>query len=291
MRAVFIGLLGVIVLGCQSPAKPATRSHTVVTKPPFRFVYLNNCCKADEQRRIEAEAESGLSFLKQRLGPHTRPGDFGHVTQSPPSHNHAGHSHSTPRSRDGLIPVKIVDRRGRSHTDIHGIEVVKSQLSKFHLTHELVHWLAGASWPPLDEGLAVLLTEELRGPEDEADCDLRTLVYINLNTLRPLGTARLLKDMTRVDYDASASFVKYLLARFGQEKFFELYNANARNYFGVLGKSEQDLMDDWLETLKKQQRHRCRSREFYRFRARITTGLQGATTPHGTYSKSPEKTE
>lgn len=273
LSALLLGLPG-----CAGPAPsaPPPSPHEEARTPHFAFTFKNRCVTAAERDALAKEAEFAFHRISRRLGKAMRPGDFG----------------SGPRARWSAgppdpeldpaalkpIPIVVADRAGRCYTHAGGIELVKDHLSRHDLTHELVHFLAGSSWSPIDEGLAVWLTEEIHGPDKEAGVHLRTIVYRDLAMLMPLIPARFRdKPMSRVDYDAAASFVCWLSQTFGFERVLVLYNGKERNYHGAFGCSENELFRRWMTWLKSLKL--ARSREYYRFRARITVGLQSAGPP------------
>lgn len=262
---------------CQSQdERPSQSPHEVVKTKHFHITNVDRCLSKTEMKKLLREAHEAKVQLLERIGPYIRPGDFFErepkLSMSPPSE---------PKERGEYlpelppIPARVVDRPGRSFTDRQGIEIAKHYIDRHDFTHELVHYLAGSSWAPADEGLACYLTELLWGPEKQASLDLRTLVYVDLNMLRSLKPSRLEKGMTRVDYDASGSFVKFLVKKYGWARFFQLYHGPKGNYLWVFGRSEDDLIYEWRKSLDAL--NLKRSGDFYRFRARITTGLQGAT--------------
>lgn len=269
-------ILGSLASGCQSgPEKRPSRDEVIITHH-FHMTNVNRCLSKAEMKKVLREAHTAKVQILERIGPYIRPGDFygrkRKVMQITPA--------KLPKRSEFLpdiprVKARIVDRPGRSFTDKRGIEIAKHYLPRHDLTHELVHYLAGSSWAPADEGLACYLTELLWGPEKKASLDLRVLVYVDLSMLRSLKPSRLEKGMTRVDYDASGSFVKYLVKQYGWDRFFQLYHGPKGNYLWVYGASEDELIYEWrksLDALKLK-----RSGDFYRFRARITTGLKGAT--------------
>lgn len=216
-----------------------------------------------------SRAQAARRAILAELGPWIRPGDFslesGNAFAPPPDPSLAPPPIPP-------IPIRISKRAGRSFTDAQGIDLAISGLPKHELCHELVHYLCGASWQPIDEGLAVHITELIHGPDKGYSCDLRTLVYQELGRLKSLDPARFRNErMSRSDYDSAASFVAFLVRKYGWVRFFQLYQGPPRNYLWVYNRSEDELLEDWKQELEKLQLRR--SREYYRFRALITTGL------------------
>ncbi|MDF1662948.1 MAG: hypothetical protein P1V97_14325 [Planctomycetota bacterium] len=270
-------LLAVLTAACQSTndSQPSSPDEIVQTHH-FHITNVNRCLSKAELKKVMREAHEAKVKLLERIGPYIRPGDFyarkRQVSAIAPA------KRPTPEEFLPDIPpirARVVDRPGRSFTDKSGIEIAKHYIGRHDVTHELVHYLAGSSWAPADEGLACYLTELLWGPEKKASLDLRVLVYIDLSMLRSLKPSRLEKGMSRVDYDASGSFVKYLVTKYGWDRFFQLYHGPKGNYLWVYGASEDELIYEWRKSLAALKL--TRSGDFYRFRARITTGLQGAT--------------
>ena len=259
--------------GCQSTRAASDQSVDELIKTPhFHMTIVGRCLKGDERKRALTEAHESKVRLLELIGPYIRPGDFQErkpkVLASPPE------SYSSTFQLPSLaaINIRVVDRPGRSFPGHHGIEGAKHYLSRHDLTHELVHYLAGASWAPVDEGLACYLTERLRGPDKKASLHLRVLVYIDLNMLKSLDPRLLEKNMTRVDYDASGSFVQFLIERYGWARFFQLYHGPTRNYHWVYGKAEHELIYQWRKSLDELNLRR--SGDFYRFRAKLINGMK-----------------
>jgi hypothetical protein len=249
----------------------------IIETPHFKFTLVNRCLKIEERKKLLREAHESKVKILELIAPYIRPGDFrpsrsAKAPASPPEPELRTNMDSLPQVRQ--IPVKVMDRSGRSFTDGRGIEVARHYLPRHDMTHELVHYLAGASWAPVDEGLACYITETLKGPDKQAPLHLRVLVYLELNMLRPINPKRLEKGMSRVDYDAAGSFVKFLVEKYGWHRFFQLYQGPKRNYLWIYSKSEHELIYEWRKALDALNLRR--SGDFYKFRARLTTGMKGA---------------
>ena len=54
-----------------------------------------------------------------------------------------------------------------------------------------VHYLVGGAWRPIDEGLAVYLTEKLHGPAGGISLDIRARVYVDLSLENGLDRDRM----------------------------------------------------------------------------------------------------
>jgi hypothetical protein len=160
------------------------------------------------------------------------------------------------------IPVVIVRRGARSYTDRTAVTLVTSRLASHDATHELVHWLAGPGWRPLDEGLATWLTERLCG-EERAPLEVRARVYADLSQDRKVGTDARPESMSRRDYDVAGAFVGWLVATFGRDAVLQLYRGPAKDYEGALRTSEAELWRRfWQHIRSLQLRHDGRYHTF-----------------------------
>ncbi|MBI3723215.1 hypothetical protein HY251_04565 [bacterium] len=147
------------------------------------------------------------------------------------------------------IRVVVVKKEGRCHADETGLTIRRDHLKRKDATHELVHYLAGGSWRPIDEGLAVWLTEKLQGPAWGVPVDVRSRVYFDLGMDDGLDRERMRLGMNRRDYDLAGSFVKFLIDEKGLDAFMVLYRSAPGDYHTVFGMPEQDLLAKWRERI------------------------------------------
>ncbi len=160
------------------------------------------------------------------------------------------------------IPVVIVRRGSRSYTDRTAVTLVTQRLANHDATHELVHWLAGPGWRPLDEGLATWLTERLCG-EERAPLEVRARVYADLSQDGKVGTDARPEAMSRRDYDVAGAFVGWLVATYGRDAVMALYRGPVRDYEGALSTSEAELWRRfWQHIRGLQVRHDGRYHSF-----------------------------
>jgi len=269
IRAGRVALCALMVhaAGCRlAPEAPPPGLPSELRTERFHLRFEEGSLDAGARAALLAELERSLAAVEADFSDVTRPGSFG-----------TGRAPALDGARLEPIQVRVVLSAGRCFTDARGIELVASHRERHHATHELIHYLFGPSWHPVDEGLACYLTERLCGPIKQAGADLRTVVALDLERFRSLIPERLDRQMSRVDYDAAASFVKYLIETFGWARFFDLYRGVKRNYHGAFGRSEQELFSAWRERLGRLDLRRTRA--YYRFRARSTIGLQEAGAP------------
>jgi len=269
---VLLGLLsGCAGIGSRdAPPSPFERLET----SHFRFLIEGGRLDAESRRSLIAEAESSRSKILHWLGAAARPGDF-----SSPKQRSKRLAKQVPKSSAlEKIEVRILSGPGRCQADASGIELRAGHIKRHDLTHELVHYLAGRSWRPINEGLATWLTEKFQGAARGYSVDIRARVYRELSTLRNLDRKRLRGQMSRRDYDVAASFVGFLIERFGKARFLQLYGGVEGNFHGLLGIPETDLFMAWERRVADMSVED--SRAFYRFRAMITTGLQEAGAPN-----------
>ena len=202
------------------------------------------------------ELVSSRAAILRILGRHVAPGDF--------------RSYEERRSGQACAPapqdVRVVVLRSgsRCHADETGVTIVCDHIARRDATHELVHYLAGAGWRPVDEGLAVYLTERICGPAGGVPIDTRTRVYLDLALEERLDRDRLKFGMSRRAYDLAGSFVKWLVETHGLDRFMELYRAVPGDYMVVYGEGELELEARWLASIRaRDARH---DGDYYRFR-------------------------
>lgn len=272
MRPALPCLLVALALGgCSSPQSPlppdASSDAERFEGDGFTLYVEPGAMDLAARERLLEELGTARERLVGWLGPALSPGDF--RAQGTPR------AHCPPNWEFGPRPtipsVDVVVRRNaiRCHADGDGITLAAPHLSVHHATHELVHFLAGSSWHPVDEGLAVYLTERLRGGARGVPLRIRARVYRDLN-LRGTLDPRVLQHegMSRRDYDVAGAFVGWLIESYGKAKFFELYSGAERNYYGVYRMGERDLLDRfWRSIASLQVRGNS---DYYRFQALLT---------------------
>ena len=206
----------------------------------FRVWADADCLGDDATQDLLAELASARAKIEAWLGAAAAPGDF-----RPPGQRAAcpADLELGPRRDAGTIEVVVVRRGERCHADAEGITLQVEHLPRKDATHELVHYLAGNSWRPLDAGLAVWLTEEVWGPDKGWPLEIRARAYRDLNLPAELHPRRLDGGMSRRDYDVAGAFVGWLVRTYGKEKLLRLYAGAERDYFTVYGQGEQDLLD------------------------------------------------
>jgi hypothetical protein len=245
----FLPLLLLLLSGCAA-APPAGNVPPDVDDPTaveafvaddFTIWVEGECISHTRRAALLQELVGARDFLVEWLGAAMAPGDFRprgipRAACTPPGA--FASPPAVPR-----IDVVVVPDGDRCHADRDGITLVPRHLDRFDATHELVHYLAGSSWHPIDEGLAVHLTERLRGPERGIPARLRARVFqdLGLDTdLDPVDLAR--EGMSRRDYDVAGAFVGWLIESYGKERLLQLYAGPERNYHGVYGVGEAELL-------------------------------------------------
>ncbi len=169
------------------------------------------------------------------------------------------------------FPIKVTvlsGSSGRCHADETGITILRSHLDRKDATHELIHYLAGGSWRPIDEGLAVHLTEKLHGPSGGVSLDVRARAYMDLSMEHGLDRDRLRASMSRCDYDLAGSFAKWLIEERGLDLYMALYHGEPGDFHGVYGVSEQELLAKWRQKIRSLNVRQDGS--YYRFKDFLT---------------------
>lgn len=230
-----------LAIGCAAPPPrdlppdvPPGRAVRVVTDDGFRLCALDGCLSLVEERALLDELSRARAWLVERLGTARAPADFRDYGEA------RAQCPGPPPPIPARIDVVITEGGERCHADADGLTVQKGHLPRRDATHELVHFLAGSSWRPLDEGLAVYLTEELWGP-DRYRIRIRTRAYADLGYDDDLDPDALRAGMSRKDYDVAGAFVGWLIDAYGQERFFQLYHGPVRDYQTVYGQGEAAL--------------------------------------------------
>ncbi len=204
------------------------------------------------EARLVAELSRARELVGEWLGPDA-------ASSQGPAFGPPSDGAPTPAAR---IPVVIVRRGSRSYTDRTSVTLVTQRLANHDATHELVHWLAGPGWRPLDEGLATWLTERLCG-EERAPLEVRARVYADLSQDGKVGTDARPEAMSRRDYDVAGAFVGWLVATYGRDAVMALYRGPVRDYEGALKTSEAELWRRfWQHIRGLQVRHDGRYHSF-----------------------------
>jgi hypothetical protein len=238
-------LAGIVLLlaalaGCASD--PEARPLRVTHAPGFA-IQDDGSLSAKELEKLSSELVASKEKLLAVLKQHAFIADF----RAPEDRQRA----SCPQGAPHEIRVTVLSGEGgRCHADETGITLLRSHIDRKDGTHELVHYLAGGSWRPVDEGLAVWLTEKLHGPAAGVPLDVRARAYMDLSLEQGLDRDRLRPGMSRSDYDIAGSFVKWLIDERGFDAFMALYHGQPGDYHGVYGVSEQELFAKWREKIR-----------------------------------------
>ncbi len=241
----------------------------MVEAPDFRLFIERDCLSDEQQGALLAELRAAAKRLRAVLGPYAAPGNFRPFGEPRPTCP-AGPSSLPPLGRIDVVVLEGGAGRGgdRCHADADGITLVAEHLPRRDATHELVHYLAGSSWRPLDEGLAVYLTERLWGPDAGVAVKLRARAFFDLSLDEDLDPEALRAGMSRRDYDVAGAFVGWLLEAYGPEPFWRLYAGPLRNYHGAYGVSEVELWQRfWRYVRNLDVRH---SSAYHAFKAQLT---------------------
>lgn len=232
-RALALPLTALLVVACAAPPPPRATEPAPPSAPAgaelvrgehFDLWREPGVLEPSAEARLVAELSRARELVGEWLGPGAGP------ALGPPSDG-------APRAR---IPVVVIRRGSRSYTDRTAVTLVTQRLANHDATHELVHWLAGPSWRPIDEGLATWLTERLCGDE-RAPLEVRARVYADLSQDGKVGTDARPETMSRRDYDVAGAFVGWLVATYGRDAVLALYRGPARDYEGALSTSEAEL--------------------------------------------------
>ena len=223
------------------------------------------CLHRSEQTILLRELRYAKKRLLEYLGTARAPGDFRPRNEPRPAC-------PSPVALPVPDPIEVVVLRGgheRCHADSDGITVLKAHLERRDTTHELTHFLAGSSWRPLDEGLAVYLTERLWGADNAYPIKTRARVFSDLGLAEDLDPALLEEDgMSRRDYDLAGAFVGWLIESYGKERFWKLYHGPTRNYHPTYDMSEAELWERfWLYVRNLDVRH---DGPYHAFKAKLT---------------------
>jgi hypothetical protein len=261
-RAFVFGLI--LVAGCAS-APPAAPLHVVHARG---FQLRHDGCLAPEQEEaLLVELERARIDIAKVLGDRAAPGDFR-------SHDERARATCPPGGAlAGEVPVTVTRDTGRCHADEAGLTLMSNHLERKDGTHELVHYLAGGSWRPVDEGLAVHLTEKLHGAAWGVSVDVRARAYFDVGLDEGLTGDRLRLGMSRRDYDLAGSFVRWLIEERGWPLFFELYKGAPGDYHTVYGVSEQELVARWREKIMGLNVRQ--NAAYYRFKDHLTRTRSG----------------
>lgn len=239
---------GWLLSGCAAPPRPAGLPRdvpdpdavTLWDRDGFRVWVDHDCLDGEQVDALVGELVTARRGIEAWLGAALAPGDF-----RPPGQRAACPEdlELSPRAPVPTVEVVIVRGGERCHADADGITLQVEHVPRHDPTHELVHFLSGNSWHPIDEGLAVWLTEELWGPDKGWPLEVRARVYRDLNLRAELTPHDLRGGMSRRDYDVGGAFVGWLIRTWGKEKFLRLYCGPERDYMTVYGQGEQELED------------------------------------------------
>ncbi len=239
MKRLLACLSLLVLAGCQAPEARELR-----TTHGFGFVVEDDGTLAPQElERLFSELSSSEKKILAALGRNAQPADF----RAPDERAAA----NCPVVAPAETHVTVVSGSGRCHSDETGLTVLREHLERKDATHELVHYLAGGSWRPVDEGLAVYLTEKICGPAGGIPVDTRARVYLDLSLDTSLDRDRLRNGMSRPDYDLAASFVKWLIEERGIDAFMVLYHGAAGDYHGCFGVPEQELLAKWRDRIRR----------------------------------------
>lgn len=241
-------LLALALAGCATPPRPSAPRDVGDPSAAEAFVadrftiWVEAECISHERRAaLLEELNAAHDFLAAWIGAAMSPGDFrprGVARDTCPPGPGMARPPRIPR-----IEVVVVPDGDRCHADRDGITLVPLHLDRHDATHELVHFLSGSSWHPVDEGLAVYLTERLWGPDRGVPAKVRARVFQDLSLETDLDPDAMARDgMSRRDYDVAGAFVGWLIESYGKERFFALYAGPQRNYHGVYGVGEKELL-------------------------------------------------
>jgi hypothetical protein len=228
-----------LLAGCVAPEARELR-----TTRGFGFVVQDDgSLTPQELEKVFSELSSSEKKILAFLGRNAMPSDFRSGEERAAA--------ACPVVPPAETRVTVVSGSGRCHSDETGLTILREHLDRKDATHELVHYLAGGSWRPLDEGLAVYLTERIAGPAGGISVDTRARVYLDLSLDSSLDRDRLRSGMSRPDYDLAASFVKWLIEERGIDDFMALYHGASGDYHGCLGVPEQELLAKWRDKIRR----------------------------------------
>ena len=122
--------------------------------------------------------------------------------------------------------------------------------------HELTHIIFRNNWGRqssfLNEGIA-MYAEAISIKSDESNRITKN--FLNMGTLLPLEKLVDLqigadKNFTQMGYAASGSFIEFIITKYGQKRFLELWKSGGE-WHSVYGKKLSDLESDWHKWLKE----------------------------------------
>src|SRR5262249_32008492 len=137
------------------------------------FVVQDDGLEPGERNELFRELVASRAAIGRILGARLAPGDFR-------TYEDRREGPACSPEIPGDIQIFVHRSGSRCHADSDGVTIVKDHITRRDATHELVHFLAGASWRPIDEGLAVYLTERICGPAWGVPVDTRARVYLDL---------------------------------------------------------------------------------------------------------------
>ncbi len=256
-EASLVLALALAAAGCAS--EPGERGRTRIVHGQGFVVLDDASLEPAEEAQLLSELADSRTKILHLLGKNAAPGDF--RTWKERSEAACPGAPLPPASE---IRVAVVKKEGRCHADETGLTIRRDHLKRKDATHELVHYLAGASWRPVDEGLAVWLTEKLQGPAWGVPVDVRARVYFDLGMDDGLDCDRMRLGMNRRDYDLAGSFVRFLIEERGMDAFMALYRSAPGDYHTVFGTPELELLAKWREKIRSMNVRQDAS--YYRFK-------------------------
>jgi len=246
------------------PDVPDPHDVRVSAAKGFRLYVDGGCLNNTEVEGLVSELYKAKAWLLEWLGPKRRPGWFpGRDSPRP-----ACPPDAPPPAVPASIDVVVIRGGDRCHADTDGITITRRHVARRDATHELAHFLCGSGWKPIDEGLAVYLTERIWGPDDGIPVKIRARVFLDLSldtNLYPDEARK--KGMSRRDYDTAGAFVGWLLEAYAREKFFRLYAGPVRDYHTVYGIGEMELWQRFWQYIDNLDVRK--NSAYYAFKAKI----------------------
>lgn len=244
LRTLGVALLLGALSGCASARAPEGPPPDVrdeervqlYEREGFRFWVEQGATSGAELERLALELVRAREVFVALFGRARAPGDF-----RPPSRPRGYHPQRPAPPLPEWIDVVVLEGGTRCHADEEGLTLLARHLWRRDGTHELVHFLAGSSWRPIDEGLAVYLTEDLWGPERGFSVKVRARVFLDLGLDERLEPPAMRAGMSRLHYDTAGAFVRWLIEAHGWERFWQLYHGPERAYLAAYGVGEVEL--------------------------------------------------
>jgi hypothetical protein len=218
------------------PDVPDPARARVTARDGFRVWLDRGCLSGADLDGLIYELSTTKEWLLKRLGEGRATGDFRPASQA------RGFSPDPHVPVPEWIDVVVLKDGGRCHADSDGLTLLARHVPRRDASHELVHFLSGSSWRPIDEGLAVYLTEEKWGPARGFPVKTRARVFLDLDLNEErLEPPALAGGMSRLDYDTAGAFVRWLIEAYGWKRFWTLYHGPSRAYYAAYGVGEVEL--------------------------------------------------